>query len=247
MTKRTTSYILTFCLVIALLTSWLNTWAAAPKPEKGGTLITYYAYEVMYNPEYRIPVWVQYTLTAEETDGPYSRSGLNFGQDPSLALPQAEDSDYRNSGWSRGHMAPAGDFKWSGKAMAESFYFTNCCPQDISLNNGQWKTLEEKVRGWANRFGSVTVVTGPLIIDNAYGTIGRNKVVVPDAFFKAVLAGEQCIAFVMYNKSRNENLQKCAMSVDRLEEISGIDFFPELKDKVETRIEAVYDLKYWGL
>lgn len=102
-------------------------------------------------------------------------------------------------------------------------------------------------QGWAKKFGSVTVVTGPLLMDNAYGTIGRNKVVVPDAFFKAVLAGEQCIAFVMYNKPRNENLQKCAMSVDQLEELSGIDFFPELKDRVEVQIEAGYNLKYWSL
>lgn len=247
MTKRTTSYILPCCLVLVLLTGWINAGTAAPKPEKGGTHIAYYAYEVMYNPEYRIPKWVRYTLTSAETDGPYSRSGLNFVPDPSLSLPQAEDSDYRNSGWSRGHMAPAGDLKWCERAMQESFYFTNCCPQDISLNNGQWKTLEEKVRGWAKKFGSVTVVTGPLLMDNAYGTIGRNKVVVPDAFFKAVLAGEQCIAFVMYNKPRNENLQKCAMSVDRLEELSGIDFFPELKDRVEVQIEAGYNLKYWSL
>ena len=146
MTKRTTSYILPCCLVLVLLTGWINAGTAAPKPEKGGTHIAYYAYEVMYNPEYRIPKWVRYTLTAAETDGPYSRSGLNFVPDPSLSLPQAEDSDYRNSGWSIGHMAPAGDFKWCERAMQESFYFTNCCPQDISLNNGQWKTLEEKVR-----------------------------------------------------------------------------------------------------
>ena len=210
-------------------------------------VIEYLGYSVSYNKERKIPNWVSYELLASETDGPYSRKGKNFRQDPSLRLPQAEDNDYRNSGWSRGHMAPAGDFKWSDDAMWDTFYFTNCCPQDQSLNAGQWSTLEKKVRDWANRFGSVRVVTGPLVWENSYGTIGYNKVVVPDAFFKAVLAGEQSIAFVMYNKSENENMQKCAMSVDQLEELSGIDFFAELDDTLEPQVEAAYNLRNWGL
>jgi endonuclease G len=85
-------------------------------------------------------------------------------------------------------MAPAGDFKWSSIAMEETFYFTNCCPQNQSLNAGQWGTLEKKVRDWANRYGRINVVTGQLVFDNQYRTIGFNKVVVPDAFFKAILA-----------------------------------------------------------
>ena len=210
-------------------------------------VIVYLGYSVSYNKDRKIPNWVSYELLASETDGPYSRKGKNFRQDPSLRLPQAEDNDYRNSGWSRGHMAPAGDFKWSDDAMWDTFYFTNCCPQDQSLNAGQWSTLEKKVRDWANRFGSVRVVTGPLVWDNSYGTIGYNKVVVPDAFFKAVLAGEQSIAFVMYNKSENENMQKCAMSVDQLEELSGIDFFADLDEFLESKVESTYSLRNWGL
>lgn len=215
--------------------------------DKDYPIISYRGYDVMYNPEYKIPRWVKYELTASETDGPNSRKGLNFRPDPSLTAAQANDYDYRNSGWSRGHMAPAGDFQWSSEAMSETFYFTNCCPQNQSLNAGQWNTLEKKVRDWADRFGSVTVVTGPLVWENTYGTIGNNKVVVPDAFFKAILTGEQAIAFVMYNRPDNENMQKCAMSVDKLEEISGIDFFAELEDNLENKVESTFHLKNWGL
>ena len=215
--------------------------------EKEYPIISYSGYEVMYNPEYKIPRWVKYELLASETDGEWSRKGLKFTPDPSVSLPQADDSDYRGSGWSRGHMAPAADFKWSSKSMIETFYFTNCCPQDLSLNSGQWQTLEKKVRDWANRYGSVIVYTGPIILDNVYGTIGYNKVVVPDAFFKAILAGEQSIAFVMYNHNNNENMQKCALSVDDLEALSGIDFFAELDDDFENRVEATYNLRNWGL
>ena len=221
----------------------------APKKvqDKEYPIITYSAYEVMYNPEYKIPRWVRYELLASETDGVWSRKGLKFTPDPSVSFPQAEDYDYRGSGWSRGHMAPAADFKWSSTVMIETFFFTNCCPQDQAMNSGQWHTLEKKVRDWANRYGSLTVYTGPIILDNAYGSIGYNKVVVPDAFFKAILAGEQSIAFVMYNHNNNENMQKCAMSVDDLEALTGIDFFTELDDVKENHVEASYKLNYWGL
>lgn len=215
--------------------------------EKEYTKILYSGYEVMYDPKYKIPKWVKYELMSTETDGPYSRKGLNFCQDPSANLPQADDYDYKNSGWSKGHMAPAADFKWSRQAMIETFYYTNCCPQNQSLNSGQWNTLEKKVREWANRYGSVTVVTGPLVWNNEYGAIGNNKIVVPDAFFKAILAGGQTIAFVMYNHNNNENMQKCAMSVDNLEAISEIDFFSELDDDLESQIESTYTLKFWQL
>lgn len=221
---------------------------ATPKAQdKEYPIISYSGYDVMYNPEYKIPKWVKYELLASETDGEWSRKGLKFTPDPSVSFPQADDSDYRGSGWSRGHMAPAADFKWSSKSMIETFYFTNCCPQDLSLNSGQWQTLEKKVRDWANRYGSVIVYTGPIVLDNVYGTIGYNKVVVPDAFFKAILAGEQSIAFVMYNHNNNENMQKCALSVDDLEALSGIDFFAELDDDFENRVEATYNLRNWGL
>ena len=221
----------------------------APKKakDKEYPIIAYSAYEVMYNPEYKIPRWVRYELLASETDGVWSRKGLKFTPDPSVSFPQAEDYDYRGSGWSRGHMAPAADFKWSSTAMIESFYFTNCCPQNLELNSGQWSTLEKKVREWAHRYGSLTVYTGPIVLDNAYGTIGYNKVVVPDAFFKAILAGEQSIAFVMYNHNNNENMQKCAMSVDDLEALTGIDFFAEQVDDFENQVEATYNLRNWGL
>lgn len=244
MVRKVLTYLAACILSFVLIGGCVN-----PKKsvEKEYPLITYSGYEVMYNPEYKIPLWVKYEMVASETDGENTRQGHRFRRDPSVDLPQADDYDYRNSGWSRGHMAPAGDFKWSSQAMEETFYFTNCCPQNQSLNAGQWSTLEKKVRNWANKFGSVTVVTGPLVWENIYGTIGDNNVVVPDAFYKAILCGEQTIAFVMFNKAENANMQNCAMSVDTLEELSDLDFFSELDDKLENKIEATYDLRYWGL
>ena len=94
-------------------------------------IIEYEGFTVSYNSQWRIPNWVAYELTAEETDGPYSRKGKDFMADPTTSVLQADAYDYKGSGWSRGHMAPAADFKWSDKAMTESFYYTNICPQDV--------------------------------------------------------------------------------------------------------------------
>ena len=107
--------------------------------------------------------------------------------------------------------------------------------------------MEQKVREWAKRFGKIYVVTGPIIGKNIYGTIGYNRVVVPDAFFKALYADNQVIAFVMYNHNNNENMQKCAMSIDNLETITSIDFFSDLEDTFENKVEATYNLRNWGL
>ena len=213
----------------------------------GSLRIKYTGYEVSYNYKYKIPNWVKYELTDVETDGPNARNGKKFRPDPNIMVPQAVDNDYRNSGWSRGHMAPAADFKWSDQAMWDTFYFTNCCPQNQSLNAGQWSTLEKKTREAAKKYGWVNVVSGPLVGDNIYGSIGENRVVVPDAFFKALQTKDQAIAFVMYNREDNENMQRCAMSVDKLEELIGLDLFSELDDEVEDKLEASYVLRYWGL
>ena len=209
--------------------------------------IHYQGYSVSYNPDLLIPNWVSYELLADETDGPFTRKGKYFRQDSSTKVKQADNEDYKRSGWSRGHMAPAGDFKWNDEAMWETFYYTNCCPQDESLNSGLWNSLEMKVRGWAKKFGSIKVITGPIVGSNKNGTIGANRVVIPDAFFKALLVDDQAIAVVMLNNDSNDSIKNCLMTIDQLEEIIGMDIFSEVKDKIEKKIEATYSASFWGL
>ena len=148
-------------------------------------------------------------------------------------------------------MAPAGDFKWDDGAMWDTFYYTNCCPQDEKLNNGSWNVLENKVRTWARQFGSVYIVTGPIIGQNQGGKIGVHGIVVPDAFFKAVLAYSDeafhGIAFIMFNNSTPQRLPESYLSINDLEKISGLDFFPELDDTVEETVEDNVDLYFWKI
>lgn len=222
-----------------------------PGIEKDDYLIEYLGYTSSYNMLTKTPEWVAYELTAEELKGDAQRDDKFFRADSKVMLPQAEDYDYRGSGWTRGHLAPAADFRWSDDAMWETFLFTNCCPQNEELNNGMWNTLEKKCRTWARRYGKIHIATGPIYDDNRFGYIGKNRVMVPDAFFKAIMmedgTGHHAIAFIMENKPVNDNLQRCAMSVDELESIIGLDLFPALDDSEEGDVEKKYSLKKWKL
>lgn len=222
-----------------------------PGIEENDYIVDYLGYTSSYDMINKIPEWVAYELTRDETEGDADRNGKFFRADEDILVPQPEDRDYRGSGWTRGHLAPAADFRWSDEAMWETFLFTNCCPQDEDLNNGMWNTLEKKCRGWARKYGKVYITTGPVIGENRYGTIGRNRVTVPDGFFKAILmqvdGKYHAIAFIMENKAQNDNMQKCAMSVDELEEKTGLDLFPALNDAVEETIEKEYSLSTWKL
>lgn len=222
-----------------------------PALESTDYIVEYEGYTSSYNVLTQTPEWVAYELTKEETYGEAVREGKFFSPDERVLLPQPDDYDYRGSGWTRGHLAPAADFRWSDDAMWETFHFTNCCPQDEDLNNGMWNTLEKKCRTWARKFGKVYIVTGPITGENRYGTIGDSHVVIPDAFFKAIMTEHNgnwhSIAFIMQNRSYNKNMQGCAMTVDQLEEATGFDFFSAMDDSTESEAEKEYHLNFWKL
>ncbi len=206
------------------------------------------SYTVSYNSSTRLPNWVAWHLTAEHTTGPYNRKGLKFQEDDDVAIPRATDADYRNSGYDRGHMCPSGDNKWSKKAQRQTFLYTNACPQSPNLNAGDWNEMENQCRQWANELGDIYIVCGPILYKNRHKTIGSNHVVVPDAFFKVVLCmnGEpKAIGFIYKNEPGNRPKGDYVNTVDEVERITGIDFFPALPDDVEDKVEAVADLSAW--
>ena len=192
-------------------------------------------------------------LTAGETGGTQKREGIEFRMDPNLkGCTQAMREDYYGSGWTKGHLMPAADAAFSSSTLSETFYFTNICPQNETLNAGDWQYLEKKVRQWANRYGSVWVVTGPIVGENRYGTIGDRDVVVPDAFFKALLVRKKngsysAIAFVMDNDDDRYYLKDCCMTIDDLESLTGFDLYPALDDVIEEKVESTFRLSDWGI
>lgn len=218
--------------------------------ERSDRIITHKGFTLSYNYDWKIPNWVAYELTDIEVMGEVPRYD-KFKPDP--MVPQnvsATTNDYKHSGYDRGHLAPAADMKWDEQAMRESFYLSNICPQNPNLNGGVWKDLEEQVRDLASQKGSIFVACGPIVTD-ASTTIGENKVVVPQAFFKVLLQEEDgtihTIGFVYENISGRKPMSTYAMTVDEVEEITGIDFFPSLPNKIEKKTESEVDFTKWTL
>lgn len=213
-------------------------------------VITHKGYTVSYNCDWKIPNWVAYELTNVEVEGEEPRTN-KFVPDPMVPkFETAYTEDYKNSGYDRDHMAPAADMKWHPQAMRESFYLSNICPQNHNLNAGVWKSLEEQVRDLASQKGSIFVVCGT-IVSNDYQTIGENNVVVPSAFFKVLLQEDNgeiyTIGFVYENKSGKRPMSTYARTVDEVEEITGIDFFPNLPDDIEKKTESEVDFTKWAV
>ena len=209
--------------------------------EKQGQIIQHTGYTLSYDAKNKTPQWVAWELTNEETRGKEERTN-DFQPDPQVIGTQVVTFDYSGSGYDRGHMAPAGDMKWSKQAMQESFYMTNICPQDHNLNTEDWNDLEMKSREWARRYGKVHIVCGPIYkgIRNEY--IGEHRVKVPDAFFKVILIDDArksyALGFLFENKAGERPLKEYLVSVDEIERITGMDFFSVLPDNLEDRLEA---------
>lgn len=212
----------------------------SPKVKKGtpNQILEYKGYTVSYNNKTLLPNWVAYELTRKEAQGEHPRND-NFRQDPRVKGKQADVSDYRRSGWDRGHMAPAGDMKWSAKAMDESYYFTNICPQNRQLNGGDWKELEEQCRKWAIKYGKVNIVCGPIVQENKHGKLGKNGVVIPDSFYKIVSystpKGNVVKGYVFYNPPKRKSaidtrpakprpLESYVKEIAEIEKVTGIKF-----------------------
>ena len=220
-----------------------------PKPLEGipEQIIHKSSYLVSYNRDTKIPNWVAWHLTADHTDGPIRRMS-NFYEEERVATPRATLEDYRGSGWSRGHMCPAGDNKWSKTAMYESFSLVNVCPQNASLNSGVWNSIEIDCRRWTIRFGDIYIVCGPLFYNKEHETIGVNKVVVPEAFFKVILCMQgkpKAIGFVVKNNAGTKKKDQYVNTIDEVERLTGYDFFPALHDSIEEEVEAYSKLDDW--
>lgn len=204
-------------------------------------------YTLLYDKELKIPRWVAWHLSANHTDGSYGRYNTYY-EDEDVPLPRATNEDYKGSQWSRGHMCPAGDNKWDERAMHESNYLTNICPQHKNLNSGLWNLIERDCRNWAKRHGDLFITCGPIFLNGEVKTIGPNRVAVPDAFYKVVLRLKphpEAIGFIVRNNEGKKKKDKYVNTVDDVERITGYDFFAALPDDLEKQVESHSNLENW--
>jgi len=222
----------------------------APLKDRPEQILKRKGYTTSYNSKTKNPNWVAWHLTKSHTYGSNQRSSEVFTEDESIARGQrATDNDYYNSRYDRGHMCPAGDNKWDRQAMSESFLFTNVCPQNHGLNKYEWNDLEIQCREWAQAYGAIDIVCGPIYSKTGeQKTIGKGHVWVPQSFFKVILCRQgkpKAIGFIYRNEGVKQSREEALRSVDEIEALTGIDFFPALDDAIEDRIEASASLSDW--
>lgn len=226
-----------------------------PSYTKGDILLYRTAYTACYDKKHKLPRWVAWYLTASHASARGER-GSEFTEDEEVPYPRAIPADYRRSGYDRGHMCPAGDNKWSTKAMRETFLLTNICPQDHDLNSGDWGDLEKACRHWAKKYGNLHIVCGPIFNSDKPKTIGKNNVAVPDAFFKVIIClspksrhntalSPKGIGFIYKNIPGHRPMSYYACPIDEVERITGLDFHPTLADDIENSIEAQNNINQW--
>ncbi|MBQ9529141.1 MAG: DNA/RNA non-specific endonuclease [Bacteroidales bacterium] len=220
-----------------------------PAPMQGvpEQIIIKKGYTTSYNQNTLQPNWVFWRLIADHVNGDEARSGNAYHEERKVAKPRATLADYRRSGFSRGHMCPAGDNKWDKQAMYDSFSLINICPQTERCNSGVWNNIEMQCREWALEYGELYIVSGP-IFRSRPETIGPNKVPVPDAFFKVVVCmngKKKGIGFICDNIDRNQTMKKCVVTIDEIERITGIDFFPHLTAHERHAVEDRANLRDW--
>ncbi|MFW6219811.1 MAG: DNA/RNA non-specific endonuclease [bacterium] len=209
-------------------------------PSSSGEIVNHSYYSLAYNEDYEQATWVAYQLTDKMILGNLERTD-NFREDTKISTKSATLQDYYQSGYDRGHLAPAADMKHNYVAMSESFLLSNISPQLASFNRGKWRRLENQVRKWVMVEKELYVVTGGLVFGNTT-FIGKNNVAVATHFYKVILDYSEpeikAIAILLPHKKIENSLENYIITIDSLEEITNIDFFPAIPDEIENNLES---------
>lgn len=219
-------------------------------PSKVDYVIDRQAYALGYLTNHHQSAWVCYGLTRSNILNRTVKRTNDFRPDPLLGVYSADLTDYRRSGFDRGHLCPAADTSWSSNAVSESFYMSNMSPQVGAFNRGIWKDLEHWVRVAALNLTNIYVYTGPILTTNLMlGVIGPHRVTVPDAYYKVILDENEpkhAIGFVLPNQSNTNSYWKYVRSVREVEELTGLDFFSNLSTNEQELIETSVDTNRWN-
>ncbi len=211
-------------------------------------IISHEYYTLSYSEKHEQAEWVAYELKKEHLTRT-QRKRPYFIRDKKIKTKSADYKNYKKSGYTKGHLCPAGDRKFSKKAFDETFLTSNISPQKANFNGGVWNRLEQKTRYWAAKDKQIYVITGGILNDKL-PTIGKEKVAVPNYFYKILLDYSKpeikAIAFLVPHKESKQALYKFTVSIDKVEKLTGIDFFPALPDQLENKLEASSNYKNWS-
>ena len=213
-----------------------------------GHVINHTFYKLSYSEKHEQAEWVAYNLKAEHLSSTNFKRPY-FEKDTKVSTKSAHYKNYSNSGYDKGHLCPAADRKFSKLAHDETFLTSNISPQEHKFNAGIWNRLEQKTRFWASKYKNLYVITGG-ILEGSSKTIGSEKVTVPNYFYKIILDFQKpeikAIAFLIPHKESEKALYKFVTSIDKIEALTNIDFFPELEDSLENKLEKSTNYSSWS-
>lgn len=232
-----------------------------PKIDSSENLISHKALFLVYDEHHEQAKWVLHKISTNILDGKVSRTN-DFRIDPLVKSGSAEEKDYflktkkengkfnyDGFGYDRGHLAPSADFRWSKKALSESYYYSNMSPQLPTFNRERWAELESLIRGYVYENKSDLIVyTGPILNLNLKKVPRSvNGVSIPEQFFKVVIdfKAKKAIAYLMPQEKSNYPIEYYATTIDEIETITGIDFLHQLDDETETLMENQKDIAFW--
>jgi len=213
-----------------------------------GVIVEHNFYTLSYVEKHEQAEWVAYELQKNQVvksnfKRPY------FVEDRKVRTGSADWKNYKKSGYDKGHLCPAGDRKFDYNAFHETFLTSNISPQNHDFNRGIWNRLEQKTRYWAKKYDGVYVITGG-VLEGDLKEIGPENVSVPKYFYKIIIdtSNEEykAIAFLIPNQKSSNSFYDYSVSIDEIEILTGIDFFPKLDDTIEKKLESESNLKAWG-
>jgi len=212
-----------------------------------GQIVHHKGYSLSYSEAHEQAEWVAYELKKEHlSKNDFKRP--YFEIDTAVKTGAASWRNYKNSGYDKGHLCPAADRRYSKFAHDETFLTSNITPQNHQFNAGIWNSLEQQTRYWAKLYNGVFVVTGGVLTEQMK-TIGSKNVSVSNQFYKIILDynkdNPKVLCFLIKHEDSNLPLYQFIVSVDTVEALTGIDFFPELDDIIETKLEASSDYSAW--
>lgn len=201
------------------------------------------------------PLWTTYQLSKIPSNSIKLKRPSSFNSDW-RNLTNIKHKDYTNSGYDRGHMAPnyAISRLYGKDAQLETFLMTNISPQKANLNRKIWKRLEKvEVDFFTKKFKKVWVTVGPIFDSDITKLESSDYVEIPDAFYKIFVGlndnqEPKMLAVVIPQTVKGyEPFSKFVVSVDKVEELTGFDFFSDLNDNLESKLESSKDMKSWQL
>jgi endonuclease G len=204
-------------------------------------------FTLSYAEGYELSSWVAWQLTPEQAkaSGTYKEK---YVEDHLVTTGTSSAKDYRDAGFIMAQLAPPEDMFITLQAVEETFLMSNVVPQKPAFNKYIWRVNEKLIREWAKEGNTLYIVAGPVLADAPFGSFGPNKVSIPNRYYKAVLDvnGERAIGFVFRSNVSTGTPKFFAVSVDELEKITGIDFFPALPDDQEQKVESSTDFSKWN-